>query len=75
MIASLIGRAGRARISGTFGRYVARVLTIALVVGLVETATAQPRQAAEAAIDAALAKVSPSLVRIHVVTYAYEDGR
>ena len=26
-------------------------------------------------IEAALAKVSPSLVRIHVVTYAYEEGR
>ena len=31
--------------------------------------------AAEPGIAAALAKVSPSLVRIHVVTYAYEDGR
>jgi serine protease Do len=28
-----------------------------------------------AAIDAALAKVSPSLVRIHVVAFAYSDGR
>jgi serine protease Do len=26
-------------------------------------------------IEAALAKVSPSLVRIHVVTYAYDEGR
>ena len=35
----------------------------------------QQRAPAEASIDAALAKVSPSLVRIHVVTYGYEDGR
>ena len=35
----------------------------------------QQRAPEEGLIDAALAKVSPSLVRIHVVTYGYEDGR
>ena len=30
---------------------------------------------AESAIEAALAQISPSLVRIHVVTYSYEEGR
>jgi serine protease Do len=35
----------------------------------------QQRAPVEGLIDAALAKVSPSLVRIHVVTYGYEDGR
>ena len=29
----------------------------------------------ESVINAALAKISPSLVRIHVVTYTYEEGR
>ena len=36
---------------------------------------ARPSPLAEPDLEAALAKVSPSLVRIHVVTYAYEDGR
>ena len=35
----------------------------------------QQRAPAQEVINAALAKVSPSLVRIHVVTYAYEEGR
>jgi serine protease Do len=47
---------------------------------LVWLTAASPGLAAQSAtpgadIDAALAKVSPSLVRIHVVTYSYEDGR
>jgi serine protease Do len=34
-----------------------------------------PASSLSAAIDAALAKVAPSLVRIHVVTVDYQDGR
>jgi serine protease Do len=34
-----------------------------------------PASSQSAAIDAALAKVAPSLVRIHVVTVDYQDGR
>ena len=33
------------------------------------------RAPGESAVEAALAHVSPSLVRIHVVTYSYEEGR
>lgn len=58
----------------TFGRCLFRLAAIVSWLGLVAPATAQERPAGSA-IDAALAKVSPSLVRIHVVTYAYEDGR
>ncbi len=49
----------------------------AIVAGLTLCAPtfAQQRAPAGALIDAALAKVSPSLVRIHAVTYAYEEGR
>ena len=35
----------------------------------------QQQAPAESAIEAALAQISPSLVRIHVVTYSYEEGR
>jgi serine protease Do len=70
-----IAMSGKPGLCRTFGRYVVRFLTIAALVALVAPAAAQPRPSPEAAIDAALAKVSPSLVRIHVVAYAYEDGR
>jgi len=36
---------------------------------------ARQRSPSESFIGAALAKISPSLVRIHVVTYGYEEGR
>ena len=42
---------------------------------LASSLVARQSPGAEPGIEAALAKVSPSLVRIHVVTYAYEDGR
>jgi len=50
---------------------------LAVVASLALTVPVVARQSppAESDIEAALAKVSPSLVRIHVVTYAYEDGR
>ena len=59
----------------TFSRRTARRLA-----ALLWLTAASPGLAAQSAtpggdIDAALAKVSPSLVRIHVVTYSYEDGR
>jgi serine protease Do len=38
-------------------------------------ATAGQRPLSDPAIAAALSKISPSLVRIHVVTYDYEEGR
>ena len=58
----------------TFSRRTARRLAVLWLTA------ASPGLAAQSAtpggdIDAALAKVSPSLVRIHVVTYSYEDGR
>jgi serine protease Do len=49
------------------------VLAVFTSLGSVATPAAQQRPSPE--IDAALAKVSPSLVRIHVVTYEYEEGR
>ena len=58
-----------------------RVLGVAMVViGLVGSAAAQgpatpADQVQPGAIEAALAKVAPSLVRIHVVTVSHQDGR
>ena len=50
--------------------------TLALIIWLVAAASAAGQsQAAEPDIQAALARVSPSLVRIHVVAYGYDDGR
>ena len=40
-----------------------------------QAAAAQPAAAQPAAIDIALSKVSPSLVRIHVVSVEHQDGR
>src|SRR5215213_7597080 len=63
-----------------------RVLTVAAVLMILAFGPASPRPLAQehaagsapgqsAAIEAALAKVAPSLVRIHVVTVSYNDGR
>jgi len=51
--------------------------TAATLVALVICGSAfgQQRAPGKSAIEAALAQVSPSLVRIHVVTYSYEEGR
>ena len=61
---------------------IVRALGIAVILaGLVIPAAAQTGpaaatdQAQPAAIEAALAKVAPSLVRIHVVTVSHQDGR
>jgi serine protease Do len=52
------------------------VLTALLSFGPAAAAqTAASDSAQSAAVDAALAKVAPSLVRIHVVTIEYQDGR
>ena len=52
------------------------VLTALLSIGPAAPAqTAAPASAQTAAVDAALARVAPSLVRIHVVTIEYQDGR
>jgi serine protease Do len=50
---------------------------VAVLAWLALAVSGAARQSSPAApdIEAALAKVSPSLVRIHVVTYAYEEGR
>jgi serine protease Do len=55
-----------------------RVLQSAAIVGglaLSAPVSGQQRQPSEALIRDALARISPSLVRIHVVTYSYEEGR
>jgi serine protease Do len=57
----------------TFGRM--RVLMILGCLAVTSPLWARQAAATDPAIDAALAKVSPSLVRIHVVSYSYEDGR
>jgi serine protease Do len=54
------------------------VLQSAAIVGglaLCAPVSGQQRQPSEALIRDALTKISPSLVRIHVVTYGYEEGR
>jgi len=50
---------------------------LAVLAGLAAgtTASAGQRARSDPAIAAALSRVSPSLVRIHVVTYDYADGR
>ncbi len=53
-------------------------IVLAALLSLGQAAAAQapaPATGQTAAVDAALAKVSPSLVRIHVVTIEYQDGR
>ena len=54
------------------GLFVVLALSFA---GVVEPAAAQPPQPAARDVDFALSKVSPSLVRIHVVTINHQDGR
>ncbi len=55
-----------------------RVLQSAAIAGglaLCAPVSGQQRQPPDSLIRDALAKISPSLVRIHVVTYGYEEGR
>jgi serine protease Do len=55
-----------------------KTAAVVMIVGsLAAGSSLLARQSAPAGpgIEAALAKVSPSLVRIHVVTYGYEEGR
>jgi serine protease Do len=54
---------------------VMRGMLASLILGLTMTAFAQPPASDTAAVEAALAKVAPSLVRIHVVSIDYQDGR
>ena len=61
---------------------IGRVTRVVLLAGLVAAAPAAAQSPPDggaadqsAAIQAALAKVAPSLVRIHVVTVSHEDGR
>ena len=51
--------------------------SVAIIGGLALCApvSGQQRQPSESQIRDALARISPSLVRIHVVTYGYEEGR
>ena len=48
---------------------------VAAALSLCAPVAGQQPRASEPVISAALAKISPSLVRIHVVTYSYEEGR
>ena len=52
-----------------------RGLLTVLSLGLATTALAQAPPTDSAAVAAALSKVAPSLVRIHVVSIEYQDGR
>jgi serine protease Do len=55
-----------------------RVLQSAAIIGgfaFCAPVSGQQRQPSESQIRDALEKISPSLVRIHVVTYGYEEGR
>jgi serine protease Do len=57
--------------------FVSSVCSVAalLVCGIAATAFAQAQPSDSAAVAAALAKVAPSLVRIHVVSIEFQDGR
>ncbi len=57
------------------GRRVVQSVALAGTLAFCAPVSAQPPQPAESLIRDALAKISPSLVRIHVVTYGYEEGR
>jgi serine protease Do len=59
----------------TFRRQTRAIVAVLVWLVLAAPGAARQSPAAEPDIEAALAKVSPSLVRIHVVTYAYEEGR
>jgi serine protease Do len=59
----------------TFRRQTRGIVTVLAWLTLAVPVAARQSSPAEPDIEAALAKVSPSLVRIHVVTYAYEEGR
>src|SRR5262249_36396470 len=64
-----------ASLIGSFG-WLGRVAFRAVAMSIVAThATAGQRTLSDPAITAALSRISPSLVRIHVVTYEYEEGR
>lgn len=54
------------------GAATAALIALAVMTG---TAAAQPPQPAARDVDAALAKVAPSLVRIHVVSINHQEGR
>jgi serine protease Do len=58
-----------------FSRRTTPIVTILAWLAVASGLAARQVPAADPAIEAALAKVSPSLVRIHVVGYTYEDGR
>jgi len=62
-------------LTGSSGRRLLQ--TAAIVAGLAVCAplAARQRSPSESLIVSALARISPSLVRIHVVTYGYEEGR
>ena len=50
-------------------------LIIGVTPGLAQTAPTTAPAPAQADVDAAIARVAPSLVRIHVVTITYAGGR
>jgi serine protease Do len=62
-------------LTGTFSKVIAGLVTVLAWLTVGSPIAAQQTAAAPRDIEAALKKVSPSLVRIHVVTYAYEEGR
>lgn len=59
----------------SFGWLGRDVLSVLACVAVAHSATAGQRTPSDPEIRTALARVSPSLVRIHVVTYEYEEGR
>ena len=61
--------------SVTFGQRVVQSVAILAGLALCAPVSSQSRQPSESVIRDALSKISPSLVRIHVVTYGYEEGR
>ena len=59
----------------SFGWLGRAVLAVLAWLALCVSTSAGQRASSDPSITAALSKVSPSLVRIHVVTYEYEEGR
>ena len=59
----------------SFGWLGRDALSVLACVAVAHSATAGQRTPSDPEIRTALARISPSLVRIHVVTYEYEEGR
>ena len=58
-----------------YGRRLLRGAAIVVGLAICAPVSGQQRSPSESSLRDALAKISPSLVRIHVVTYSYEEGR